>query len=139
MLQEKDICFFKLINEVDDLLEICEVDTSKLYPETWSYFNYILTFITMSFFFLPFVFLNILCEEKHLTMQMFTGVIACYRGGLAVEKLMIIRKHFMILKYILKKLLQRDHDTDCVVCVQLYLKNRRKLRSGNMCYQHTIM
>lgn len=137
--QEEQICLYESINDVDDLLKTHDVDTSGLYPGSWIKFIQIPIILSTSATFIAFFVLHVLGKEKHLTIQLLPGMLACYRVGVAIFQLIAIKDRYAALNGILKKLVQRNHDTGCVICTQLGLNRRTKLLSRNMCYKHTIL
>lgn len=86
-----------------------------------------------------FVFFHIFEKEKHLTLQLFPGILGCYRGTLGIMQLVAVNERFVALNNILKELIERKNKKDCALCVHFQLINKIKVRSEKMCYKHTIV
>lgn len=127
------------MDEVDDILETYGVDRTKLCPSPWTVtVSKCVMYLTIPTA-IAFIIAHIIENEKYITMQFFSGMIGCYRGCLGLFKLILINDRGLALNRILKELIERKHETYCVVCTQLYLTRKAgQLRSGKMCFKHTI-
>lgn len=137
--QEEHINYYKLINDVDNLLEIHEIDILKLYPGSWVKLmcNFSKLICTPALF--AFFILHVFEKEKYLTLQIFPRMLACYRGSLGLTKLIIINNRYTVLNDILKKFIKQKYGRNCVICIHHHFNNRIRVLPGKMCYKHTIM
>lgn len=138
-VQEEQISFYNLINEVDDHLKTHKILPTMLHLPSWikRIANLISIFGPITF--ILFIFVHVFEENKHITLQLFSGMISSYRGYLGLAKSFAILDRFIILNDILKELLKQKRNKNCTVCMCIHLKRKTKLLQGSMCPKHTIL
>lgn len=117
LTQNLQLKFIKLLNEVNDLLELHGIYSSELYPGSWvklvCHIATALYFLNLSVF----AYFHIVEQnDKYITLQYNTGTLACYRGSLGLCQIYMIKQRYSILNNLLEKALTENNIELCHLC-----------------------